>query len=415
MGNEFSTPYEGPTELLEGRDIPSIAKYMKSDLCKKVFVMLGAGVSTAAGIPDFRSPETGLYSNLQRLNLPYPEAVFEISYFRENPLPFYTLARELYPGRFRPTLTHTFVKVLADHSYLDTCFTQNIDTLERQAHVPGEKIVEAHGSFADQHCIDCHARYDGAKMKAAVENGDIVRCEECDGLVKPDIVFFGESLPPLFQRMIPRLREADLLFVIGTSLKVHPFASLTSLVPESCPRVLINMESAGDIGSRPDDVVLLGRCDEVIRELARELGWEEELDREWGKTEILVPLEALRKGEARVEEKVSAEREEAVAAKHAEPEAAGVEAAVEEEEKRVEAEVEELTEMIEKALELSETLSGEPSDTKAEETKSPETSAPGPTLATGAPVASPPGKLDERASPDPEPPKEQQLKEKEKL
>ena len=73
----------------------------------------------------------------------------------------------------------------------------------------------------------------------------------------------------MFQRMVPRLRDADLLFVIGTSLKVHPFASLTELVPDSCPRVLINMEPAGDIGSRPDDVVLLGRCDEVIRELAR--------------------------------------------------------------------------------------------------------------------------------------------------
>ena len=90
------------------------------------------------------------------------------------------------------------MKLLANHSYLDTCFTQNIDTLERQANVPGEKIVEAHGSFADQHCIDCHAGCDGAKMKAAVEKGDIVRCDKCGGLVKPDIVFFGESVRALY-------------------------------------------------------------------------------------------------------------------------------------------------------------------------------------------------------------------------
>ncbi|KAJ3002929.1 hypothetical protein NUW54_g5583 [Trametes sanguinea] len=293
MGNELSAPYDGPPEVLEARDLPSIAKYMKSPECRRVFVMLGAGVSTAAGIPDFRSPGTGLYSNLQRLNLPYPEAVFEINYFRENPVPFYTLARELYPGQFRPTLTHTFVKLLADHTLLDTCFTQNIDTLERQAGVPGDKIVEAHGSFASQHCIECHASVDGAKMRRAVEAGDIIRCADCGGLVKPDIVFFGESLPPAFHKTVPRLRSANLLIVIGTSLTVHPFASLTTLVPDGCPRVLINMDPAGDIGTRPDDVVLLGRCDEIIRDLCRELGWEQELDREWAKTEVLKPLDEL--------------------------------------------------------------------------------------------------------------------------
>ena len=122
---------------------------------------------------------------------------------------------------------------------------------------------------------------------------------------------FGRTqLPPLFQRTVPKLREADLLFVIGTSLKVHPFASLTGLVRESCPRVLINMEPAGDIGGRPDDVVLLGRCDDIVRDIAKELGWEEELNREWAKTEILVPLEALAKekdGEEKEEKKAGAE------------------------------------------------------------------------------------------------------------
>ena len=115
-------------------------------------------------------------------------------YLRPVSLIVYTLARELYPGRFRPTVTHTFVKLLADHRLLDTCFTQNIDTLERQAGVPAERIVEAHGSFADQHCIECKQGFDGARMKEAVEKAEIVRCAECGGLVKPDIVFFGESV-----------------------------------------------------------------------------------------------------------------------------------------------------------------------------------------------------------------------------
>ncbi|KAI0365715.1 NAD-dependent deacetylase sirtuin-2 [Pilatotrama ljubarskyi] len=360
MGNQLSEPYDGSPEVLEGRDVRSIAKYMKSSECRRVFVMLGAGVSTAAGIPDFRSPGTGLYSNLQRLNLPYPEAVFEINYFRENPIPFYTLARELYPGRFRPTLTHTFVKLLADHSLLDTCFTQNIDTLERQAGVPADRIVEAHGSFASQHCIDCHLPFDGAKMREAVLKGDIVRCSHCGGLVKPDIVFFGEPLPEAFHKTVPRLRGADLLIVIGTSLTVHPFASLTTLVPEGCPRVLINMDPAGDIGTRPDDVVLLGRCDEIVRDLCKELGWEEELDSEWSKTKLMQPLDELAEStlEAR-EDHAPPTADLAEAAPPVEPAAEAGEVAptvteAEIEDARVEAEVETLTEQVEKGLEISE-------------------------------------------------------------
>ena len=114
----------------------------------------GAGISTSAGIPDFRSPDTGLYSNLARLDLPYPEAVFDISFFRQNPLPFYTLAHDLYPGKFRPTIAHSFVRMLSDKGILLKLFTQNIDCLEREAGVPNNEIVEAHGSFARQCCIE---------------------------------------------------------------------------------------------------------------------------------------------------------------------------------------------------------------------------------------------------------------------
>ncbi|KAI0086449.1 DHS-like NAD/FAD-binding domain-containing protein, partial [Irpex rosettiformis] len=293
MGNEVSNvEYEGPPEVLKGRDIQSVAEYMKSDQCKNVFVMVVLilcryiGVSTSAGIPDFRSPETAEQANLQRLNLPYPEAVFEINFFRENPKPFYTLARALYPGKYRPTPTHSFVKVLHDRKLLKMCFTQNIDTLERLAGVPDQAIVEAHGSFAHQHCIECGTWYDGHKLKEEILRGEIAYCYECSGLVKPDIVFFGEALPPRFHNNIGNLRSADLLIIIGTSLTVHPFASLTQIVPEGCPRILINMDQAGDIGTRADDVLLLGKCDDVVRQLCEALGedWVNDLDVAWKET-----------------------------------------------------------------------------------------------------------------------------------
>ncbi|KAF8133693.1 DHS-like NAD/FAD-binding domain-containing protein [Boletus edulis] len=283
--------HEPSPKVLEANDLQSLVKYMKSDSCQNVFLMLGAGVSTSAGIPDFRSPETGLYANLARLNLPYPEAVFQIDFFRRNPVPFYTLAKELYPGRYRPTITHSFIKVLHAHSRLHTCFTQNIDTLERRAGVPEKKIVEAHGSFATQRCIDCKRPYDEEKIKKAVMNSAIPRCERCNGLVKPDIVFFGEALPPQFHVSIRSLRHADLLIVIGTSLTVHPFASLADLVPNDCPRVLINLDEVGNF-DRQDDIVLLGKCDDIVQELCRELGWEEELEREWAATADSVEVDA---------------------------------------------------------------------------------------------------------------------------
>ncbi|KAI0041909.1 NAD-dependent deacetylase sirtuin-2 [Auriscalpium vulgare] len=279
------------SSVLGAKDIPALAKYIKSDGCKNVYVMLGAGVSTSAGIPDFRSPETGLYANLARLNLPYPEAVFEINFFKRNPQPFYALARELYPGRFRPTPTHSFLKLLADKSLLRICFTQNIDTLERRAGVPASRIVEAHGSFAAQRCVACRRPYDDAKMATAVHAGRIPRCETCNALVKPDIVFFGEALPESFNSSVPALRNADLLLIMGTSLTVHPFASLVDFVPLRCPRVLINLDHVGDIGERPDDVVLLGKCDDVVWDLARELGWEAELESAWAETAASVSLD----------------------------------------------------------------------------------------------------------------------------
>ena len=283
MGQEESSLVSdsvSPVTLTE-RTLSGVAEYIKSGRANRIVVMTGAGISTAAGIPDFRSPGTGLYANLARLNLPYAEAVFDISYFRDNPEPFYVLARELYPGKFHPTVSHAFIALLAGKSMLQMLFTQNIDCLEREAGVPGDKIVEAHGSFATQRCIDCKEEFPGGKMREHVEAGKVPRCEDCNGLVKPDIVFFGEALPKDFDRNTHHTYLADLVLVLGTSLSVYPFAQLPEMVKSEKPRVLFNMERVGNMGSRPDDVLVLGECDDGVRRLADELGWREELEDLW--------------------------------------------------------------------------------------------------------------------------------------
>lgn len=274
----------GRGKEMEKKTIEAVADAILKDQ-KKVTFFLGAGISTSCGIPDFRSPKTGLYANLKRLNLPYPEAVFDIDFFRESPQAFYTLAHELYPGNFLPSRFHYLIKLLQDKKVLKRVYTQNIDTLERFAGVEDEFIVEAHGSFAKNHCIDCKHEMSSEELKKHVFNrdinGGIPKCEKCQGYVKPDIVFFGESLPPrFFQQWDEDADEVEVAIVAGSSLTVYPFAALPSEVDRDAIRLLVNKEIVGDFASskRKNDVIALDDCDSVADQLAELLGWKDELD-----------------------------------------------------------------------------------------------------------------------------------------
>ncbi|KAG6055939.1 hypothetical protein E4U17_002611 [Claviceps sp. LM77 group G4] len=276
---------ETPLTLTE-KTLPAVAAYVKSGSNhnpKQIVVLAGAGISTSAGIPDFRSPGTGIYSHLARLNLPDAEAVFDIDFFRENPLPFYCLARELYPGKFYPTVSHAFLALLAKKGVLLKVFTQNIDCLERRVGVPPEKIIEAHGSFATQRCIDCRKEFPDREMKLHVADATVPYCKDphCRGIVKPDIVFFGEAMPTLFRDNCQYPATADVILVMGTSLSVAPFSATPDMAPGGTPRLLINKERVGSLGHRTDDVLVLGTCDDGVRKFADELGWRDELEALW--------------------------------------------------------------------------------------------------------------------------------------
>lgn len=123
-------------------------------------------------------------------------------------------------------------------------------------------------------------------MRRAIASKTVPRCQEssCNGLVKPEIVFFGEQLPAAFFDNHSLPAEADLCMVMGTSLSVHPFASLPQMCREETPRLLINSEQVGGLGQRADDVLLLGECDEGVRKLASACGWLEELEALWATT-----------------------------------------------------------------------------------------------------------------------------------
>lgn len=287
-----------PEKVLDELTLEGVSKFMLSEKCKNVVFMAGAGISTSAGIPDFRSPGSGLYSNLQKYNLPYPEAIFEIGFFKQNPEPFFALARELYPGQFKPTICHYFMRLMKEKGLLLRCYTQNIDTLERVAGLSSDDLVEAHGTFHTSHCVGtfCGEEYSLSWMKEKIFSDLIPKCEKCNNLVKPDIVFFGESLPSrFFSALKSDFAKIDLLIVMGTSLQVQPFASLVGKVPSKTPRLLINKEKTGQgdslfgmlgLGGGMDfdsdkayrDVAWLGNCDDGCLALAEFLGWKAELE-----------------------------------------------------------------------------------------------------------------------------------------
>jgi len=258
------------------KSLEEICAEIKAGTFKRITVMAGAGISVSAGIPDFRTPGTGLYSRLAEFNLPQPEAIFTLDFFKQNPQPFFTLAKEMFSGQFQPTPTHYFLRLLQEKGLLHMCFTQNIDGLELKAGLAQEKLVQAHGHCNSAHCTGCRREYPQVKMEEHMANAEPAFCDNCGAVAKPDIVFFGESLPERFFYEAQRLDQTDLLIVIGTSLVVFPFAALASSVPKSAPKILINREMVGNMGK--DTLKFLqGDCDDVVLQLCRALGWEEEL------------------------------------------------------------------------------------------------------------------------------------------
>ncbi|XP_029908787.1 NAD-dependent protein deacetylase sirtuin-3 [Myripristis murdjan] len=261
--------------------LASVARLVKLGRCKNIVVVAGAGISTASGIPDFRTPGTGLYANLKQYNIPYPEAIFNIDYFSNDPQPFFSLAKELYPGTHRPNYIHYFIRMLHHKGLLLRMYTQNIDGLEKLCGIPDEKLVEAHGSFATASCHLCYTSYPAEEAKTAIMNDNVPICTFCAATVKPDIVFFGEDLPQKYFLHSKDFPKADLLIIMGTSLQIEPFASLVNTVRSTVPRLLLNRNAVGPFEKVPlrrGDHMELGDLVDTVRRFADILGWSQEIE-----------------------------------------------------------------------------------------------------------------------------------------
>jgi NAD-dependent deacetylase len=193
---------------------------------RSVVALTGAGISVPSGIPDFRTPRTGLW---ERVN---PMEVAHIDAFRADPVRFWRFYGERFAtlGEKQPSGAHAALVELEARGLLDGVVTQNIDMLHRKAGT--RELVEVHGSIATCSCPQCGGRVELEEVRSRLAGADdgVPRCVACLGPLKPDVVLFGELLSAEELERARQLCEgAELLLCVGSSLEVHPVAGLPEL------------------------------------------------------------------------------------------------------------------------------------------------------------------------------------------
>ena len=221
----------------------------------------GAGVSTASGLPDFRSA-TGLYNQKNDSNYS-PEYMLSHEFFMNHPDEFMTYVKEnLMIDGIKPNACHYALADLEKMGKLRGIITQNIDSLHQDA--GSKNVVELHGNLKDLYCIDCGKEYNISYL----DNHD-GRCEKCGGLIRPDIVLYGEGLDQNnINYAINLIAGADVLIIGGTSLNVYPAAGLIDFYRGN-KLVLINMEETARDSKA--NYKLTGDISVIMKELVEDL------------------------------------------------------------------------------------------------------------------------------------------------
>jgi len=233
--------------------------------------LTGAGISTESGIPDFRSPGSGLWARVNPMEVASWEA------FQQHPRKFYRFWRERLPSLLEaePNVTHVTLARLEERGLLRGVITQNIDNLHREA--GSKKIWEVHGNYKRAVCTGCGREYRIEELltKLKLEDDELPRCDGCGGLLKPDVVLFGEQLPPSFAEAAAAVERADLLLALGTSLEVYPVAGLVPQAAHGGAKVAIINRDPTPFDHLAD-LVIHSELGPVMELLRRELGLEGE-------------------------------------------------------------------------------------------------------------------------------------------
>ena len=196
---------------------------------KNTIVLTGAGISTESGIPDFRSPDTGLWSKIDPMEALSTKILFE------NPRKFYNTGFKIISSMkdAKPNKAHEILARMEHKGIIQLIITQNIDNLHFRA--GSKKVYEVHGNSRSYTCMSCNKSYDIRDIEKKVEKDEVPPKCLCGGIIRPEVVMFGDMLPDCFYKGMTEVQNADLLIAIGTSLTVYPVSQLA----EICKKLII--------------------------------------------------------------------------------------------------------------------------------------------------------------------------------
>ena len=303
-----------------------LAEGIRNGEWKNMVVLVGAGISCGAGIPDFRSPG-GMYDSLrpelltashedQQIMKQNATHVVDWTLFSRNPYPYLELRRPfiigIHEGKWKPTLCHFFFTELAERGMMRRMYSQNIDGLDYRSGM--KNVVSCHGSIGAAACEHCGVKVDSDwfinKLKTCIKDiygidssspkeSSPINCPECGKFgIKPSTVLYGRNLPSdFFEAMQQDLPDnVDLLYIVGTSLTVSPANSIAMRVAPTCPRVIFNAEPVGHglginydddydtkrISSKGRDTFFSGSADDSAAMVIKELDWKDYFINKYG-------------------------------------------------------------------------------------------------------------------------------------
>jgi NAD-dependent deacetylase len=207
---------------------------------RQAVALTGAGLSTPSGIPDFRSQDTGLWENYNPMEI----ATFQA--FRHRPVEFFNWIRPLAQSMFQaqPNAAHYALAELKHAGWVKHIITQNIDGLQQRAGAAG--VIELHGDIYTGTCINCYAVYHSDQFYADfIQQAQVPHCPVCGGIIKPNVILFGEALPVRALMAAKRaVAECDVLLIAGSSLEVAPASDLPMLARSHQAQVIIVNQGA---------------------------------------------------------------------------------------------------------------------------------------------------------------------------
>jgi len=238
-----------------------------ADLLRKaqrVAVLTGAGISTPSGIPDFRSEGTGLWSRDE------PMEFASLSTFRTHPERFFNwfhpLAGQIFNAK--PNVAHEALTEMEQAGISLTIMTQNVDGLHQKA--GSTHVIEMHGTLRTLSCTECFKQVESAGyLQSYIETGKMPRCKSCNGILKPDVILFGEQLPQsAWMEAQNAARHCDLMLVAGSSLEVLPVAGLPMQALDRGAHLIVINNTPTYINVRAD-VAILDDVAAIIPEITK--------------------------------------------------------------------------------------------------------------------------------------------------